>query len=46
MMRAYVRYYLKYTPDVLDKMSDRQLMEAYMDVAFVRSRRPKTEPED
>jgi len=38
MMKAYVRFYLKYTPDVLDSMTDRELVEAYMDIGFVRSR--------
>ncbi len=37
-MRAYVRFYLKYTPDVLDSMTDRQLAEAFLDVEFVRER--------
>lgn len=46
MMRAYVRYYLKYTPDVIDKMTIRQLAEAYKDVEFVRTRRNPNEPEE
>lgn len=37
-MRAYVRFYLKYTPDVIDSMTDRQLVEAFMDVEFIRNR--------
>jgi hypothetical protein len=45
-MRSYVRYYLKYSPDVIDKMTLKQLAEAYNDVVFVRSKRAKNEPED
>jgi hypothetical protein len=45
-MRSYVRYYLKYTPETLDKMTLRQLAEAYNDIVFVRSRRSRLEPED
>ncbi|MGI6290811.1 MAG: hypothetical protein ACOXZH_00060 [Bacteroidales bacterium] len=46
LMRAYVRYYLKYSPDVLDKMTLEQLVEAYEDVLLVRSKKPKFEPEE
>ena len=35
IMRAYVRYHLHYTPDVLDSMDVRQLAEAFEDVQFV-----------
>lgn len=46
IMRAYVRYYLKYTPETLEKMTLKQLVQAFMDVAFVRERRSPMEPED
>lgn len=45
-MRAYVRYYLKYTAKELDGMSTKELAEAFNDVLFVRARRSKFEPED
>ena len=37
-MQAYVRYYLNYTPEVLEKMTLRQLAEAFNDILFVRGR--------
>jgi hypothetical protein len=46
MMRAYVRYYLKYTPDVLDRMTTKQLVEAFLDVSFVRKRKNPMEAEE
>jgi len=45
-MRAYCRYYLKYTPDVLDQMTDQQLAEAFNDLTFVRSKRSRFETEE
>ncbi|MDD3526350.1 MAG: hypothetical protein WC271_15675 [Bacteroidales bacterium] len=45
-MRAYVRYYLKYTPETLQRMSMQQLAEAFNDVLYVRARRSRFEPED
>jgi hypothetical protein len=44
--RAYVRYYLKYTPDVLEKMTLEQLLQAFNDVVYVRSKRSRFEPEE
>jgi len=41
IMRAYVRYHLHYTPDVLDRMDVRQLAEAFEDVQFVRKGKTK-----
>ncbi|MDR1729952.1 MAG: hypothetical protein LBR52_04750 [Prevotellaceae bacterium] len=38
LMQAYVRYYLNYTPEVLEKMTLRQLAEAFNDILFVRGR--------
>ncbi len=46
IMRAYVRYYLKYTPETLEKMTLEQLVQAFMDVEFVRRKRSPMEPED
>jgi len=36
MMRAFVRYYLHYTPEVLERMSLAALAEAWSDILFVR----------
>lgn len=44
--RAYVRYYLKYTPEVLEKMTLEQLIEAFNDVVYVRSKRSRFESEE
>jgi hypothetical protein len=38
ILRAYVRYYLKYTPDVLDGMSMAQLSEAFEDILYIREK--------
>ena len=38
LMQAYVRYYLSYTPEVLEKMTLRQLADAFNDILFVRGR--------
>jgi hypothetical protein len=46
LMKAYVRYYLKYTPEVLKTMSIQDLVDAYNDVLYVRSRRSRFEPEE
>jgi len=45
-MRAFVRYYLKYTPGVLGKMNITQLSEAFQDLMFIRSQRSKYEAEE
>ncbi len=41
LMRAFVRYYLNYTPEVLDKMTTQQLAEAFSDVMYVRNEEKK-----
>jgi hypothetical protein len=38
IMRAYVQYYLKYTPETLEKMSLKQLAEAFCNIQYVRGR--------
>jgi len=42
MMRAFVRYYLHYTPEVLEQMSLEELAEAWSDLLFVREQMTKT----
>lgn len=46
LLRAYVRFYLKYTPEVLDKMTTKELVDAWSDIVFVRSKRSRFEPEE
>jgi len=45
-MRAYVRYYLKYTTSEINSMSTEQLVEAFLDVAYVRKNKNPQEPEE
>jgi len=45
-MRAYVRFYLKYPPDVLSRMSVIQLAQAFNDIVYVRSKRNAYEAEE
>ncbi|MBI9055522.1 MAG: hypothetical protein JEY96_16990 [Bacteroidales bacterium] len=45
-MRAYIRYYLKYEPDVLESMTMQQLAEAFQDLLYIRSHKSKFEPEE
>jgi len=40
-MKSTVRFYLKYTPEVLDKMTIKQLVEAYYDVQHIRDKEAK-----
>lgn len=43
VMQAYIRYYLGYTPDILERMTPVQLGEAFNDILFVREREKKAE---
>lgn len=40
--RANFRYYFHYTPEVLDKMNIRQVVEAWEDLLYIRSKLPPT----
>ncbi len=41
-----IRYYLGYTPEIIDNMSLVQMVEAFQDVVYVRTLRSKFEPEN
>lgn len=45
-MRAYVRYYLKYPPNVLAGMTIKEMAEAFEDLLYVREQRSRYEPEE
>ncbi|MEA2040945.1 MAG: hypothetical protein U9N85_00140 [Bacteroidota bacterium] len=46
IIRAYVRYYLKYSPNVMNRMSMTELTEAFQDLLYVRSQRSRFEAEE
>ncbi len=41
LLRAYVRYYLKYPPEVLNRMTLQELAEAWNDMVFVLKHKEK-----